>query len=191
MTQRRSKTQARRRVRNGAVVTIAVCAALVLAALPVAASTQIAGPTGLTCSVKRYRILFWPLGHPAVPSVGFGSYTLPHLELYANTGTTFPNTEYDAFLDATGSANYSALCTGAPVQSGTIPRAARKSTTSAVLLTCTFTKVPTADIAPVPNGASTFHLTAGKQRAAEATFNGESAKLTYNKKVCKASAAPK
>jgi hypothetical protein len=64
---------------------LAATSVLVAAGLVTGASahdrTAALGP--VSCgTAKTFTYLFWPQGHPAIPSVNFQNFPVPHLELY-------------------------------------------------------------------------------------------------------------
>jgi hypothetical protein len=60
-----------------------------LVAAPSGASPTATSVQG-DCHVQSLVVLFWPQGHPAINSVGFPAFPLPHVEVYAyQAATTF------------------------------------------------------------------------------------------------------
>lgn len=51
---------------------------------PAPSSRQVQGD----CHVQSLVVLFWPQGHGAIRSVGFPSFPIPHVEVYAYQGAT-------------------------------------------------------------------------------------------------------
>jgi hypothetical protein len=150
---------------------------------------QITSHTGVSCGDKKFRLLFWPQGHGEVASVGFGSFPIPHLELYQGTGGEYPDAQFKAFLDNKGDAGASGVCKTATPKA---TKAATSPTTTSdpVVLTCSAKKVPLVDVTPAPGGTSTFVVAVGKQQVVAASFGGTGATLDYDKKICKAGAVP-
>jgi len=84
-----------------------LASALVMIALALGTVVGLATPasaqsvSGSDCATKKFRILFWPKGHPAVPSAGFPAFPTPHVEVYMGTGKKFPDTQEVGYIDAT------------------------------------------------------------------------------------------
>lgn len=71
-----------------------VASAVLVVLLPGGATGAPAGSAAASvqgdCHVQSLVVLFWPQGHPAIKSVGFPSFPLPHVEVYAyQAATTF------------------------------------------------------------------------------------------------------
>jgi len=150
---------------------------------------QITSQTAVACGAKKFRVLFWPQGHGEVASVGFANFPVPHLELYKNTGTAYPDSEFQAFLDNQGDANASGTCKTVASKT-TKPASSPATTADPVVLTCSAKKAPLVDVTPAAGGSSTFVVAVGKQEVVAASFSGTGATLDYDKKICKASAVP-
>jgi hypothetical protein len=39
---------------------------------------------------RQLTVLFWPKGHPAIPSIDFPSLPMPHVEIYGGTDPSYP-----------------------------------------------------------------------------------------------------
>jgi hypothetical protein len=50
---------------------------------------------------EQVTVLFWPKGHPSIPSIGFPSLAMPHLEMYRGPGTSYPMSAALAWAFAT------------------------------------------------------------------------------------------
>jgi hypothetical protein len=151
---------------------------------------QIKSQTAVTCGDKKFRVLFWPQGHGEVASVGFGNFPIPHLELYKDTGSEYPDSEFRVFLANQGDGGASGLCKTATAKQ-TKALASPTTTSDAVVLTCSTKKAPLVDVTPVAGGTSTVVVAVGKQQVVAASFSGATGgSLEYDKKVCKAGPVP-
>ena len=166
--------------------------ALVVAALTVAAmASEAPAASALTvnCSQKRYTFLFWPHGHPAVPSVNFPAYPVPHIEFY-KPGSSYPGSNSLGYIDAQGHGGFSNKC--GKVARGTVgskvPKAA--STTNQTALKCSFPRSPKLDLGPGPNHSVLFRAFLGKSLVTSGKLAATGSKLTYDSGFCHKSAAP-
>ncbi len=85
------------RVAGGLAVSLVLAVALV--ATTATASGRPAGGAQASCG-KRMTFLFWPKGHPAVPSVGFPKLRAPHLEIYKGSNPRYPMSDFVAWAVA-------------------------------------------------------------------------------------------
>src|SRR4051794_36702750 len=68
-----------------------------------------AGP-GACGTPKQVTYLFWPQGHPAIPSVNFPAFPTPHLELYKGAAGTYPNSASAGFVSAESAGGFAKAC---------------------------------------------------------------------------------
>ena len=113
-------------------------------AVPTSSSQRAAAQNRVTCGLtKQATFLFWPLGHPAVPSVGFPEFLFPHLEIY-RPGAAYPNSNFlgfAAFANGQAATQFAKTCKSVV---GAKPLRARiahsKTSTEATALTCRFAR---------------------------------------------------
>ena len=86
-----------RRVARGVAVTLVLAVAVVASAAT--ASGRPAGSVQTSCG-KRMTFLFWPKGHPAMPSVNFPKLRAPHIEIYKGSNPKYPMSDFVAWAVA-------------------------------------------------------------------------------------------
>lgn len=69
------------------VIVIGLAAAAALAASVVAEGAPTIAAEQRACTASQITVLFWPQGHPAVLSLGFPEFKLPHAEVFAYKGS--------------------------------------------------------------------------------------------------------
>jgi hypothetical protein len=172
---------------------------LVAAGLVAGASARDrAGAVGpVSCgTAKTFTYLFWPAGHPAIPSVGFPAFPVPHLELYVGAAGTYPGSAAAGFLSASGG-GFAKTCKAAKL--GRLAPATRPTTsTTTGAITCSFPRAPEHVLLKAGGGTQLLTVeppkpgTIGKpQIEVSATIKAAGSTLAYDARVCKAVAAPK
>lgn len=154
-----------------------------------------AGPVACG-SAKQFTYLFWPQGHPAIPSVNFPAFPVPHMEIYTGSDPTFPNSASAGFLSAQGG-GFAKSCKAAR-QGRAAPIQRRKTSTQTGRLTCTFPRSPLQTISKAGGGSVLTTVepakpgTTGKpQVEVTATIKDTGSTLVYDGKYCKLGPAPK
>jgi hypothetical protein len=166
---------------------------LTVAAAALLASSSLASPHVATsrvkCSAKAVTLLLWPQGHPAIPSVGFAEFLLPHLEAY-RTDPTYPDTSFLAYLGADGKFSFAKSCprAAAPLIRARIAGARVAKTTTALM--CTLAKPAQLDAIQLPGGSRLLVIVPPKTVAAVATIKQTGSSVTYSSKLCKPAPAP-
>ena len=144
---------------------------------------------GIDCATPKYRILFWPKGHKAVPSVGFPAFLTPHAEVYTGSGKKFPNAQQVGYVDATtakvSSTPPCAPADWAPGPSGKMT----KKTNKVTLLVCTFTASPVLFGATVNQGGYAIGFYVKNAPTAYVRI-GSTSQLLYDPSQCKAKKPP-
>jgi len=141
----------------------------------------------VTCSSSGATVLFWPHGHPAVPKVDFPKIKTPHLEVYI-PGAGYPSTNFLLYADAKRFVDPSRNCgSGAVTKTGAIAHPKTIAATKAV--TCTAPAAITYDVVRSKKGL-TVRGHAGADAYFRAELRGKGSKLTYDRSICHAGAAP-
>lgn len=165
--------------------------AAVIAGLAAPALAQAAPPESATCTARNQTFLFWPKGHPAIPSVGFGTFTTPHMEVYKTGGYT--NTNFLAFNGVGaghGFNNANCAHNGPPRGGGPVPHAASTRRTKA--LRCRFPQAPQLQLGTLQGGAVTVDAVLGQVRvvAVRLTPHPRNAQMVYDRRFCRLGAPP-
>lgn len=144
------------------------------------------------CKAKQYRLLFWPEGHPAIPSIGFPEFLTPHLEVYKGTGNKYADADLVGAEDPTSAQVSTEKCKAA-AETGTAKEPAKKkSTQDAAKITCKLKVSPVLEGSAIPGGiGAVLAMTIKDQRVAVVTmFANQPSEVFYNSKLCKLSPAP-
>ena len=148
----------------------AVVGAIVLSVL-VGASTAVGvGTPRVVCPGGATTVLFWPHGHPAIPSIRFPAFPSPHIEVY-KTGLRYVNNDFRAYVGP-GAGSWGPQCrgtSGAP-SPNRISKAAKLSAEAA--LVCRF-KSPAIQLERADGaGRSTLKLFVGTRLYVAAVVQG-------------------
>ncbi len=157
------------------------------------AGAQTTAPSLLNCATTSYRLLFWPTGHGVVKSQKFPEYKTPHVELYGGTGKRFEQTEYLAYVDATGANQRAATCAPGAItgsSGGAVPAANLVKSTKPTVLSCS---APSSSVLLVPNaqGKALLSVIVTGQSVAAASMAPTGSELQYDKSLCKPAKVPK
>jgi hypothetical protein len=144
---------------------------------------------GTDCATTTYRILFWPKGHKAVPSVGFPAFATPHVEVYSGTGKKFLDAQQVGYEDATTEKiSTTAPCVASSWNPG--PKGnMKKVTTKPRQLVCKFSASPVLFGAKVTQGGYTIGFYVHDKPSAYVSI-GPSSALQWDAKQCKAKKLP-
>jgi hypothetical protein len=165
---------------------------LVAFALTLASVVTVAVPAGAAagsdCGATRFRVLFWPNGHPAIKSAGFQAFPPAHLELYLGTGGKFA--QQVGYADATTSKVSTTACRvteGAP----SLPNTLTNHTSKATMLVCTFKSSPLVNAAQALGSGPALLLYASNRAAVYAIMKPVGSTLQYDARACKAKPPPR
>jgi hypothetical protein len=167
---------------------------LVLLALLVmlghAATTAGAAPTDrvkgvATCgSATTWTFLFWPNGHPAIPSVKFPKFARPHLEAYRGAGRRYPGSGLGGFVSTNGG-GFAKTCrqVRGPARTTQIrnPAAAVRKTA----LVCRFSKPPVHELVQFSAGGQAWvAIEPSGRELVYATLKAKGSEIVYDKTRC-------
>jgi len=153
-------------------------------------------PVGYDCDSTKFRLLFWPEGHTAIPSVNFPEFLTPHLEVYLGAGKKYVDEDVVGYADPTGAQVSQEKCTQttAPGQD-VLPPAKLKTEKGTAKITCKLKESPVLATGTVPGSGSVLTLSIGNQRVAVVTMTDVGAdieaEVLYNGKLCKSAVPPK
>jgi hypothetical protein len=169
------------------LLTTAVLLPLAATSVSTAAGTS---PFEAQCNAKNGRYLFWPHGHPAIPSVGFPAFATPHLELYQGQGKAFPNNAQDAYIDSTGAAGVAKKCrkTAAGFINASVSHAAK--TTAAHEISCNFKHLVSYRISGGSGGSHLQTVLSGSAVVVDVKMGPSGSSITWDKRYCSAKPAP-
>jgi hypothetical protein len=173
--------------------TLGSAAALAALAVVVCATSGAlaAGSSEAQCNAKNGRYLFWPHGHPVVPSAGFPAFPTPHLELYEGTSGGFPNSAQDAYIDSTGAAGVAKKCrkTAAGFINARVNHSAK--TTSTKQIVCKFpARVSYRFGGSKSKGSHLQTVLSGAAVVVEVKMGPSGSSITFDKRYCSAKAPP-
>jgi hypothetical protein len=178
------------------VATSLLISAGLAASVPAGDRAATVGPVACG-TAKQFTYLFWPQGHPAIPSVNFPAFPIPHLELYKGSDATFPNAATAAVVNAQTGGGFARSCKAAK-QGRAAPIQKPRTTTQTGALTCTFPRAPLQTILKAAGGFVLLTVepakpgTTGKpQVEVSVTIKATGSTLAFDAKVCKLGAAPK
>jgi hypothetical protein len=146
---------------------------------------------------ERVTVLFWPEGHPSIPSIAFPSLAMPHVEMYGGTDRTYPMGAALGWAFATQPGpsfpqrSTKPDCLSAVSIGDLDPIPDAESSQTAVRLVC---RLPEgAQIAIEESGRHRYrfavlHPTADP--AVDGTVGTDSSQLSYSPSACKPTAAP-
>ncbi len=165
----------------------AATGALILAALALSTATQAGTAERVDCKQRRLTILFWPEGHPAIPSVNFPEFLLPHLEVY-KPGPTYPDSNFRAFVGS-GAGQWARACI--EVDQGKLPSGIenKESATETAALQCTLPRKGLFDRVDTI-GRSVLRVFAGTDLYAKVVITAFGGLATYDSSVCVLEPAP-
>jgi hypothetical protein len=160
---------------------------LILAALAISTAAQAAATERVDCKQKRLTILFWPEGHPAIPSVNFPELLLPHLEVY-KPGPAYPDSNFRAFVGS-GAGQWARSCT--EVTGGRVPAGIenRQTLNETGALQCTLPKKGLFDRVDT-FGRSVLRVFAGTELYVKVVITALGGLATYDSEFCEAEPAP-
>ena len=139
-------------------------------------------------TAKQYRFLYWPKGHPAIPSVGFPAFAPPHFEAYSGGGSKFPNSQSAGYASA-GGAGFAKKCK--PQKVGNLKPGSVTVATQTTQLVCAFPKAPLHQIVRLSSGGFNYVVLVPPDRlAVTAQFTPKSTLLAYDAKLCHTAPAP-
>ena len=135
--------------------------------------------------------LVWPHGHPAIPAIGFGDMTTPHMEIY-KPGSTYPNSNFLGSLTAQGSASVVSSCHRVSGTSGSskIDKSKAKSTGSATALTCKSKTKPIFEFSTLAGGGVRLRVFLGQTAEMVTNIRAQGSSLKYDKTHCRAASPP-
>jgi hypothetical protein len=143
-----------------------------------------------TCgAADAYTYLFWPHGHPAIPSVKMRAYPRPHLQLYAGTDERYPRRAFRAFVSARGG-SFTRGCEPATVGEVRGLAAAPPLDTDARLV-CRFPTAPVHELVRLSGGGYALVTVVPPDReAVYAIIRPRGSKLVFDGSLCEALMAP-
>jgi len=142
--------------------------------------------------------LVWPHGHPAIPAIGFGDMTTPHMEIYKGGGGAYANARFLAWAAGGATPEPSPSTTPACLSFASVPKSPKPIGTMSVLartaaITCTFPGSGSIDIERTSGGSHRYRiriLLSGGRLAAQASVTPTGVKLSYPAKLCHIAASP-
>jgi hypothetical protein len=142
--------------------------------------------------------LVWPHGHPAIPAIGFGDMTTPHMEIYKGGGGAYANARFLAWAAGGATPEPSPSTTPACLSFASVPKSPKPIGTMSVLartaaITCTFPGSGSIDIERTSGGSHRYRiriLLSGGRLAAQASVTPTGVKLRYPAKLCHIAASP-
>ena len=142
--------------------------------------------------------LVWPHGHPAIPAIGFGDMTTPHMEIYKGGGGTYANAQFLAWAAGGATPEPSPSTTPACLSFASVPKSPKPIGTMSVLartaaITCKFPGSGSIDIERTSGGSHRYRiriLLSGGRLAAQASVTPTGVKLRYPAKLCHIAASP-
>ena len=164
---------------------------LVLGAIALGVSSSQAATSRIACGQKSVTFLFWPHGHPAIASVGFPQFLVPHMEIY-KPGSTYPNSNFLGSLTAQGSASVVGSCHRVSGTSGSskIDKSKAKSTGSATALTCKSKTKPIFEFSTLAGGGVRLRVFLGQAAEMVTNIRAQGSSLKYDKTHCRAASPP-
>lgn len=177
-----------RRVAAALGATLAVTLAA-LALTSAATSGPAAQQTRVGCGVRALTLLFWPQGHPAIASVRFPEFLVPHLEIY-RTGAAYPGPNFYGFMGADGTFNLRPTCKtlAAPlIRARVKPAKVQRDTTA---LVCALAKAAHLDVVKTATGTRLLVIVPPATMVAVANVKMSGSTLTYNSKLCRPTPPP-
>ena len=142
--------------------------------------------------------LVWPHGHPAIPAIGFGDMTTPHMEIYKGGGGAYANARFLAWAAGGATPEPSPSTTPACLSFASVPKSPKPIGTMSVLartaaITCKFPGSGSIDIERTSGGSHRYRiriLLSGGRLAAQASVTPSGVKLSYPSKLCHIAASP-
>ena len=142
--------------------------------------------------------LVWPHGHPAIPAIGFGDMTTPHMEIYKGGGGAYANARFLAWAAGGATPEPSPSTTPACLSFASVPKSPKPIGTMSVLartaaITCKFPGSGSIDIERTSGGSHRYRiriLLSGGRLAAQASVTPTGVKLRYTAKLCHIAASP-
>jgi len=142
--------------------------------------------------------LVWPHGHPAIPAIGFGDMTTPHMEIYKGGGGAYANARFLAWAAGGATPEPSPSTTPACLSFASVPKSPKPIGTMSVLartaaITCKFPGSGSIDIERTSGGSHRYRiriLLSGGRLAAQASVTPTGVKLSYPAKLCHIAASP-
>jgi len=166
----------------------AIFGAIVLSILAWASTAAGVGTPRVVCPGGSTTVLFWPHGHPAIPSIRFPSFPSPHIEVY-KTGPQYVNNDFRAYVGP-GAGSWGPQCRGTSgiPSPNRIAKAAKLSAQAA--LVCRF-KSPAIQLERADGGGrSTLKIFVGTQLYVAAVVQGAGSFVSYNTTLCSPRASP-
>jgi hypothetical protein len=161
---------------------------------PMNAAPAVAAEAPVDCNAKSITVLFWPKGHAAIPKVNFPSFPTPHVEIYKGRTKAYTGSESLGFFDATGMGQFAKSCQEISPPGRALKRiSGAKERSSGAAFRCKLKKNAELQVNPV-EATGAVRLTAFTAPdktilTVDLAQTGSAAK--YDKKLCKADAAPK
>ena len=169
---------------------------LVVVASASAASLATAAPGDTilgfwTCgNATQYTFLFWPHGHPAIASVRFPSFPVPHLEAYSGNNRQYPNASFVASAAANGAGGTKKGCTPF-VPKVSIGYRGKSVTAVSTALVCTFHAAPVHEFVRFASGGVGYSvIDPPKLQVVYAQLTPAGSKLSYDSSFCHQTASP-
>ncbi len=142
--------------------------------------------------------LVWPHGHPAIPAIGFGDMTTPHMEIYKGAGGAYANAQFLAWAAGGTTPEPSPSTTPACLSFASVPKSLKPIGTMSVLartaaVSCKFPGSGSIDIERTSGGSHRYRiriLLSGGRLAAQASVTPSGVKLSYPAKLCHIAASP-
>lgn len=142
-------------------------------------------------NATQYTFLFWPTGHPAIASVDFPKFTVPHLEAYSGADKKYPTSAFVASAAANGSGGTKAGCK-AFVPKVSIGYRGKGVTTSATALVCTFHAAPVHEFVRFASGGIGYSvIDPPNLQVVYAQLRPTGSKLQYDSSFCRATPSPR
>jgi hypothetical protein len=155
---------------------------------PAAGGTQEA-----QCGAKADSFLFWPHGHPAIPSIKFPNFRTPHLELYQGVHrASFPDAAEDAYIDSTGAAGVAKRCRhhSSGFVNARVNQA--RSTTSTHEIICNFHHLVSYRYSGTPGRGSHLQtILSGAAVVVDVKMGPSGSSITWDRRYCTAYAPPR
>jgi hypothetical protein len=165
----------------------AAIGALIAALLAPSAAAPAGTLERVDCRQKRVTILFWPQGHPAIESVNFPEFLLPHLEVY-KPGAGYPDSNFRAFVGS-GAGQWARSCrevNGKKVPSGI---ESKRSLSEASALQCSFPRKSFLDRVDMID-RSVLRVFTETELYARVVITALGGLATYNSSACVAEPPP-
>jgi hypothetical protein len=142
-------------------------------------------------NATQYTFLFWPHGHPAIASVNFPKFSVPHLEAYSGANKKYPNSDFVASAAANGSGGTKPGCRAWLPKVG-IGYHGKSVTTSQTALVCTFHSAPAHEFVRFSSGGIGYSaINPPNLQVLYAQLRPTGSKLSYDSSFCHPTTSPR